>query len=193
MSEIEELSKKFGKPKIYNFKLEALAPFSPPFDSRHSKTEIVLVLRNSDGKIWLHRKSYYPKDTLRLHTGGVETSESVYDALRRELKEETSLEKDPDKFLAIINYRLNSPKHNAKFVDYLFLFNNVDTNPQPLDETENIEEIKLVGLNDFPSVVNILSRQPHNSPNTEKQIGFWADWGRFRAISHNVVFNLLRE
>ncbi|OGY22835.1 MAG: hypothetical protein A2Y57_02925 [Candidatus Woykebacteria bacterium RBG_13_40_7b] len=193
MNEIKELELQFGEPRVYDFKLEVSASFSPPFDSRHSGKEIVLVLRSSGGKIWLHRKTYYPKDGFRLQTGGIKSGEKVYDALRRELKEETGIEKDPDKFLAIINYQLTAPQIKTDFVDYLFLFDGIDVEPKPEDLTENIAELKPVDIGDFPSVINVLSNQPDNSPNTDKQIGLWSDWGKFRALSHEVVYDLLKD
>lgn len=140
--------------------------------------EIVLILKRSDGRIWLQTKSFYPSGVFRLATGKLNESEPPEQGCYRELHEEAGIaDRTPD-FLGSIEY---TDRHvRFRFVSYLYVVPNVDHTPQPIDESEGITDWKAVDRDGLIAVANTLRSLP----------GTWANWGQFRAAVHDTVLHL---
>ena len=106
--------------------------------------EVVMVIRHSDGRIWLHTKSFYPGGIYRLLTGGIDTEEPALHAARRELWEEACLRADPVDCLGILCYRLERAGVVIPFISYVFVFQGGNHVPIPRDAGERIADFKLV-------------------------------------------------
>src|SRR5687767_8110547 len=61
-------------------------------ESKGRRGEVVLVIPDEEGRIWLHTKDFYPQGVYRLMTGGVKPKEAPDKAFLRETREETGLQ-----------------------------------------------------------------------------------------------------
>lgn len=138
--------------------------------------EIVMVLPRPGGLLF-HTKAFYPEATFRLPTGGVHDSEPVLDAACRELREETGLELEPERFLFHLRYP-GKPGQPAKgFHSLGFLFPFSDGEIEPGDQTEEIDEFRVYDWADVPDIIFSL----------ENLESGWVGWGRFRALAHSLL------
>jgi 8-oxo-dGTP pyrophosphatase MutT (NUDIX family) len=140
--------------------------------------EIVLILKRSDGRIWLQTKDFYPSGVFRLATGKLDESEPPEQGFRRELHEEAGIVNIPADLLGRIEY---SDRHvRFRFVSYLYVVPNVEHTPQPIDDSEGITEWKAVDRTGMIAAANTLRSLP----------GTWSHWGQFRAVVHDVILHL---
>jgi 8-oxo-dGTP pyrophosphatase MutT (NUDIX family) len=145
--------------------------------------EVVLVIRHSDGQVWLHRKRSYPPDAYRLLSGGIGASEMAVDAASRECFEETSMPAAIVDCLGIVRYALQRRGERQSFVSYFFVMDGDGRMPTPLDEGEEIVGFRRVPPAELPDIARRLRQLPTD----------WQDWGNFRAIGHEFVAEIWRE
>src|SRR5262249_35394158 len=209
---------RYGQPRRLAVELEG-APFSPlNMDDRFA--EVCMVLRRPNGKLITAVKTYYPDGAFRLLTGGVGHGESIGVALLREVAEETGLDVVVRRFLAVVEYsltlgqadketnrqgerekgrRLNSftpspprplaPSRSPSFATFAFLLDEIGGTLHARDESEQIGAFRELEVAELPAQAELLA----NLPDTfhRKIRGSWRDWGRFRAVVHRVVFEML--
>lgn len=147
------------------------------------RAEVVMVVPNEQGQVWLHTKSFYPRGVYRLMTGGLEAGEAPHQALRREVAEETGFKVKAQRCLAVITYTVAAAEGQFPFVSYIFLTSPTQGQPQPTDPKEAITHFQAVpvsGLADTAHQLRSLS-------------GEFADWGIFRAIPHEVACQQLLQ
>ncbi len=143
--------------------------------------EVVMVILNDANDCLLHTKPKYPPGTYRLMTGGVKYSETVEEALEREIMEETGLRTDLERCLGLVEYSLQYQRETFEFVSYVFTTRYTGGEPQPQDPDEIIDGYKWVSLDELPKItahLYSLEEEP--------------DWGRFRAIAHDFVIDWWR-
>ena len=188
--EIAELAARYGEP------LRVDAPihdgFFDPIHNPDRVGEVCMVVRRPNGKILLSIKTFYPRGAYRLPTGGIHHGERILDALRRETAEETGLETQLRRFLAVIHYRSRlSPNGAPIFHTFAFLLDETGGKLEARDEAERIEEYVEVDPAQLGEVASRLE-QVTTAPSVEIG-GDWADWGRFRAVVHRVVWERLSD
>ena len=185
--EIADLAARFGEPR----RVEAvIRPFFDPVQRPDRFGEVCMVIRRRNGRIPLSIKTFYPRGAHRLPTGGIHHGERILDALRRETEEETGLETEVKRFLAWITYRpVAAPDGAPLFHTFAFLQDEIGGRFHTSDLEEEIEEwieVDPAALGDVADGLERIASAP------SKDIGGdWADWGRFRAIVHRVVFEEL--
>lgn len=152
--------------------------FWHPMRAKNRRGEVVLVLQPAPGQVLVHTKAFYPPGIYRLPTGGILPDEAVLDALRREAAEETGLSIEPERFLGLVEYRFHREAEEALFASWTFLLRPVGQGvPHSQDAREQIAEFRAVPVEDLPRIAAQLRTLP--SP--------WTDWGRFRAVVHDLV------
>ncbi len=157
--------------------------FWHPMQVKNRRGEVVLVLQPAPGQVLVHTKTFYPPGVYRLPTGGILPGEAVLDALRREAAEEIGLSVEPERFLGLVEYRFHREAEEAFFASWAFLLRPVGrVAPHSQDTGEQIAEFRAVPVEDLPRIAAQLRALP--SP--------WADWGRFRAVVHDLVARELR-
>ncbi|MCS7177864.1 MAG: NUDIX domain-containing protein [Anaerolineae bacterium] len=160
--------------------LTVSAPFFDDFvcSLRHRarQGEVVLLLRRPDGQVLLHSKSFYPAGVFRLPSGGVLPGESVLDAARREAQEETGLDLRDPRPLGLLSVTFQRGWNRRYFHSWLVLAD-VEGDPRPGDSGEQISGFRWVPPEALAEVAAQLRALPSR----------WADWGRFRALAHEVA------
>lgn len=141
------------------------------------RAEVVLVVPNEAGDIWLHTKAFYPAGTYRLMTGGVEAGESPALAALRETHEETGFAVKLERCLGVITYRFFNEASPLPFASYLFLTTPSHGQPAPTDPAENISDFVAVPAAELTKTARQLRLLE----------GRLADWGIFRAIAHELA------
>jgi 8-oxo-dGTP pyrophosphatase MutT (NUDIX family) len=149
---------------------------------KRRRGEVVMVVPNDDGQIWLHTKSFYPAGVFRLMTGGVEAGEMPHKAMRREVEEETGFKTKIDRCLAVVTYDFTYNGATLPFVSYVFLTKPVSGFPQPIDPNEKITGFKAIPVAGLPAI----ARQLRSLED------IFADWGVFRAIAHDLAWQELQ-
>lgn len=145
--------------------------------------EVGMVILRPSGRVLVHTKDFYPGAVFRIPTGGISWGETVLDALKREVWEETGLTAEVLRFLAAAEYRFADGARELPFVTYLFLLRQAAGAPLPQDSGERIAEFDEVEIPDLLRLAEIL----------EGLKGEWAEWGRFRAVAHRLAAELLCE
>jgi 8-oxo-dGTP diphosphatase len=145
--------------------------------------EVVLAIQRPDGQLLLHTKSIYPPGLYRLPSGGLKPGETVLEGLLREVREETGLSVEVDRFLGMVEYEFRCRERRLPFVSYVFLVQAGDATPYPEDTSERITDLRYVPLLEIERVAAGLRRLP----------GSWADWGEFRAPPHDMVVDALKQ
>lgn len=178
---LAELEKKFGVFQQYHTKFtvstENMQRLMGKMRRKRRRGEVVMVIPNEAGNIWLHTKAFYPEGVFRLMTGGLEPDEKPHRALRREVYEETGFEIEIERCLAVLTYTLTDGEGYVPFASYAFLTTPTKGIPQPTDPNEAITEF--------------LAVSPESLLDTAQQLsavnGEFSEWGKFRAIAHKVV------
>ena len=148
--------------------------------ARDRRGEVVLVIRRPDGKVILHTKDFYPAGIYRLPSGGVGWGEDVLRAVHREAREETGLEVEVERLLGIIEYEFRCGDTAVPFVSYVFLVRKGEGELAP-QGGEHIASFRFVHPEELPAVAAALRNLR----------GDWRDWGRFRAIAHDLAAEVL--
>jgi 8-oxo-dGTP pyrophosphatase MutT (NUDIX family) len=145
--------------------------------------EVVMVIPNEQGDIWLHTKSFYPAGVYRLMTGGLEPGEAPQRALRREVVEETGFKVEVRRCLAVITYTFTTQEIELPFVSYIFATTSTTGRPHPTDPGEAISHFQVAP----PAALAETARQ------LRSLTGAFADWGIFRAIPHEIAYEQLLQ
>jgi 8-oxo-dGTP pyrophosphatase MutT (NUDIX family) len=181
------IEKRFGAFRQHEVDLtvssEAMLDMMRKMRHKPRRGEVVMVIPNEQGHLWLHTKTFYPQGIYRLMTGGLETGEKPDEAFLREVAEETGFRAAIDRCLAVITYSLTADDGILPFASYVFMTLPTSGWPQPSDPGEAIADFRAVAVVSLPEVVH----------NLRSIIGPFADWGLFRAIAHEVAYAALKE
>ncbi|MEA3407227.1 MAG: NUDIX domain-containing protein [Chloroflexota bacterium] len=148
------------------------------------QSEVVFLIRRSNGFYVTHTKAFYPEGVYRLPSGGIKPGEDILTALWREATEETNLTLHIEDFMAIIHYRFVRGQEKLPFTSYLFRLQERGSHVlRSTDPEEEITGFKKSTLSEVGALAGEL----------ESLSGEWRDWGRFRAVAHRVVAELLTQ
>lgn len=175
-----------------NVRIVDLGPnrFAQSDDGLSRANEVCMIFRRPWGDVLTFRKTFYPPGVYRLPTGGINVGEDIVDALRREVREETGLSADPHRLLATVGYCVNGFSDRHCCYTFAFLLDEVTGTPAAVDASEQVEEFRWVGVGELPRIAEMLERlRDEYSPDLEST---WRDWGRFRAVIHRVVWDVMR-
>lgn len=182
--ELAQLAQRYGQPLIRTVDLDVQTLFDP-LNARDRYGEVCMVVRRHSGHLITMTKSFYPRGSFRLPTGGINFGENVYDAVLRETYEETGLEVKVTQFLAALAYRVPRLSETPIFYTFAFLLDEVSGVLAPIDESEQVEAYREIFPSELPTLVAFLE---HVMPEASDKIGGnWHDWGIFRAAIHRAV------
>ena len=190
-AELVELAERFGQPRMH------LAPLDPaglfdPLNNTDRYGEACMVVRRPNGRLLTAKKTFYPEGCSRLLTGGIHHGERVLDGLLRETQEETGLEVVVRRFLAAVAYHLPGQQEKPLFYTFAFLLDEVGGVLGCLDENEQVEYFREIAQDELPEHAEFLAHLAHSySPELGNGRDDWADWGRFRAVIHQQVWEAL--
>ena len=200
--ELADLGRRFG---AVSYNHEILAVTDPFLTENHQRllsdgrrAEICYVMHRgaSPDGVLLHHKAFYPGPAFRLPTGGVDPGEAVWDTLVREIYEETGLAVKREDgtgdvvvqaFLGVVSYDFHHRRldQHFNFATYHFLVQApAGAEPHPLDETEAVDGWCWASPADLRTQAIALANLDTTAPD-------WADWGRFRSLSHHFVADRL--
>lgn len=178
------LEQKFGPIEVHRQRLHATTPAMQHQLTRMStgehprRGEVVMVVPDETGRVWLHTKSHWPAGVYRLMSGGMNAQESPVAALKRETMEETGFNVDADRCLGVLLYQLSGTDcPSIPFVSYVFLTTPITGKPQPTDPGESIAGFKAVKPTKLADVAQDLRSIE----------GDFEDWGKFRATAHDIA------
>jgi 8-oxo-dGTP pyrophosphatase MutT (NUDIX family) len=160
------------------------------------RAEICYILHRGDpaAGVLFHIKRFYPTGAFRLPTGGIHQGESVMATLAREIQEETGQvvgdapgQVQIERCLGVVVYELahRSLGHSVAFATYHFLARMpADGILAPQDPEEQIAAWDWRPPTQIRACAEYLEQVGRSTP-------AWADWGRFRALSHRFVAQAL--
>jgi ADP-ribose pyrophosphatase YjhB (NUDIX family) len=149
------------------------------------KSEVVSAIIRPNGNLILITKLFYPEDTYRLPSGGIEEGEGIESALYREINEETGLQVEIVRFVAIIRYNINATSQDesvvlsSNFTSYLFLVKEISGELVCNDANEQISEFKEIAPEELESIIVHLQNIK----------GKFEGWAQFRTVAHKVMLN----
>jgi ADP-ribose pyrophosphatase YjhB (NUDIX family) len=171
------LRKRYGKFPLIE-KVLASGDFAPVRGGGR-RSEVAMAIRRPSGGILLQTKAFYPAGTFRLPTGGIKEGEDVEHALLREVHEESNLDVEIERLVAVIDH--TAAEARTPFRSYMFLLRETGGILKVNDPVEQIsgwEECDRAGL----------ERAAANLRDLE---GTWRRWGQFRAIALEVLTSAL--
>jgi 8-oxo-dGTP pyrophosphatase MutT (NUDIX family) len=178
---LARLKQRFGPFQTHHVEVPAstkvMLSFMEKMESKGRRGEVVIVIPDEEGRVWLHTKDFYPPGIYRLMTGGVKPKEAPDKAFLRETQEETGLQVKIKRCLAVVTYQFQNLETTLPFVSYLFLAKSTPHSPQPADIAENITDFKAVP---GPTLLDVAQQLCGIQ-------GDFADWGRFRAVAHELA------
>ncbi|MBC7225240.1 MAG: NUDIX hydrolase, partial [Anaerolineae bacterium] len=180
-SELRDLEAAFGPFRHERVEM-TVSPqseaFWHPMRAKNRRGEVVLVLQPKPGQVLVHTKTFYPAGVYRLPTGGILPGEPVLEALHREAVEETGLAVQPERFLGLVEYRFRRGDEETLFASWAFLLRPLEQGPaRSQDAAEQISDFLAVPVEELRHIAAQLRSLPFP----------WADWGRFRAVVHDLV------
>lgn len=187
--ELVQLSQRFGQPLTRIVDLGANSLFDP-LSKEDRYGEVCMVIQRPNGRLLTMTKTFYPREAYRLPTGGINHGEAIFDALLRETQEETGLDIEVKRFLAIAAYRITHIRDQPLFYTFAFLLKETGGTLGALDEDEEVDDFREIEPEQLPAVAANLAgtRQQYS----EQIKGRWNDWGVFRAAIHQLVWESLR-
>lgn len=186
--QLKRLEKKFGPFRRYHLDLTVttqvmLNMMFKMTPKKPRRAEVVMVIPNEQGHLWLHTKDFYPEGVYRLMTGGIDSGEKPDKSLLREVGEETGFAVKIDRCLAVITYTLTAAEGTLPFASYVFLTRPAAGQPHPTDPGERITHFKAVPVAELLTLVQ----------NLRALSGPFQDWGIFRAMAHQVAYEMLNQ
>lgn len=183
--EIAEMATHFGTPLRRSFHVQADEYiYGYRFKTRSDRrAEVVFAIEDAAGLVWVHAKSHYPSHIFRLPTGGVHWDEAVIDGLVREVKEETGLEVEITRFLGILDYHFWYGSLTASFVSYVFHLRAACVGCPAVPHGEPISEFRAVQ----PAQIGQLAKNLRRLPAGRRV------WGEWRALAHDLVYDVLTQ
>lgn len=172
------LRKRYGKFPLIEATL-ANGDFAPVRGGGR-RAEVGMAIRRPSGGILLQTKAFYPSGTYRLPTGGIKEGEDVEHALLREVHEESNLDVEIERLVAVIDHAVLDGK--APFRSYVFLLRETGGTLKVNDPDEQIsgwDERDVAGLE--RAVRDLRSLE-----------GTWRRWGQFRAVALEVLAGAVR-
>jgi 8-oxo-dGTP pyrophosphatase MutT (NUDIX family) len=199
-AELAQLEARWGPLPRRHHRLAVDHPFltgeNQMLVSNGRRAEICYVMHRGDpaAGLLLHIKTFYPPGAYRLPTGGIHQGETVLGTLAREIYEETGLATGPapeqvqvQRCLGIVDYALEHRSAGCvfAFATYLFLVQMpAGANLAPTDPSERIGGWQWCPAAALPEVAVRLAGVGTTHP-------AWNDWGRYRALSHRFVAEML--
>lgn len=180
--ELARLVDRFGEPLRRAFVLpvdESIRRYRFS-DAGDRRAEVVFVIQDPMGGIWVHAKRNYPRNTFRLPSGGIAWHEDVESALLREIGEETALEVVVERFLGLLSYEFHDEERVAHFASYLFLVRSLGGVPCP-EPGEAITEFRKVPP----------SRLLEIAADLRTLGGERFAWGLWRSLCHDMAHDAL--
>lgn len=180
--EVDRLAQQFGAPLRRTFHLQAdeyIRAYRWRSDCDR-RAEVVFAIQDPVGKLWVHAKAHYPNHIFRLPSGGVGWDESVLHALLREVEEETALEVRVQRFVGLIEYRFHHAGSTMKFASYVFHLWSKGNAPR-LEAGGEISAFRTI----LPFQLLQLSADMRNL------VGDRRGWGQWRALAHDLVYDVL--
>ncbi len=183
--ELEQLAVAYGQPEVRTIEIEGDEYlFSTRLHrSRNRRGEVVLVIERPDRCVLLHRKGWYEPGVYRLLSGSIDWDEDVETTLARELEEETGLTLGIADFLGLLDCHIHYGSDMVSFVSYVFYLSRTEGVLRLPQTAEDITEFRDVPLADLPTVAEDLR---HVAPPR-------TGWGRWRALAHDFVYEMLNE
>jgi len=180
--ECHDLQKQFGSYQCYycniQFNQNHFDYWKEIIKKKNRRGEVVLVIRNHMNQILLHTKSFYPDNTYRLLSGGIDQDEPVPRALARELFEETGFNSIAQNMVAFLFYRFSFQDQFLAFPSFIFEIEPDGSEPQSQDQEEEITNYKWIPYSYLDKVAAHLKSFENE----------WRDWGRMRAVVHDIVY-----
>jgi 8-oxo-dGTP pyrophosphatase MutT (NUDIX family) len=187
--EIQHLTQRYGQPIIRDVEIQTNESFDP-INKKDRYGEVCMVVRRKNGRLLTMLKTFYPQNAYRLLTGGINHHEHVLAALLRETQEETGLEVEIKRFLAIATYDIKKAEKSPAFYTFAFLLDEVSGTLEVLDEDEQVEAFREIEPDELLQLAELLENLPAS---TSKELdGHWKDWGMFRAVIHRLVWEALQ-
>jgi 8-oxo-dGTP pyrophosphatase MutT (NUDIX family) len=187
--ELTQLAQRYGQPLVHTIDLGKSNQFDP-LDKSDRYGEVCMVIRRPNGRLLTMKKTFYPHEAYRLLTGGIHHGERVFDALLREAHEETGLQIEVERFLAALSYKTINNGETPTFYTFAFLLNEIGGTLGALDEGERIEAFREIVPGDLPAQAAYLASLQNQSG--EEFAVAWGDWGHFRAVIHQAVWEALQ-
>ncbi|MCB0061890.1 MAG: NUDIX hydrolase [Caldilineaceae bacterium] len=185
--EVRELITTFGDPIRRTYHIEAdeyirAYRWRPDLDRR---AEVVFAIQDPNEQVWMHTKAHYPAHLSRLPSGGVECQERIYDALLREIAEETgwivtNYEVTVQRFIGLLEYHFHHNGSVRKFASYIFHLQSNGTSPT-INDPEEIYTFRAIR----PSQLLQLTVDMRN------MVGERRGWGQWRSLAHELVHDYL--
>ena len=181
-SEVNLLVQRYGPPLRRSLTVapDATAVRYRFGDQGDRRAEVVFVIQEPGGGLWVHAKAHYPRSISRLPSGGIRWDEVVEDALMREIAEESGLEVVIERFLGLLQYRFVHEGNVAHFASYAFYVRSCGGVPIPQCD-EAITEFRQV----LPSQLLQIAADLRNL------MGDRRNWGQWRALVHELVYDAL--
>lgn len=181
--EVTELRARYGEPLALATALPDTHVYAATGERR---AEVCMVIRRPSGKLIAMTKPFYAGRVYRFPTGGIERNESVEEALRREVAEETGLTTEVSRFLGHIEYF--KPAGRRVFETYVFLLDELGGRLGSRDWFE-VMSFKDVELSELPAMAASLEGLPELP---SREFGdTWKAWGEFRAIAVRTIHQAL--
>ncbi|MBO0779309.1 MAG: NUDIX hydrolase [Ktedonobacteraceae bacterium] len=189
-NELAQLSQRFGQPLTRIVDLHSNTLFDP-LNKTDRYGEVCMVVQRPNGHLLTMTKTFYPPQAYRLLTGGIHHGEAIFDALLRETHEETGLDVEVTRFLAIAAYRTPHTQPKPVFYSFAFLLKETGGTLGTIDEDEQVEDFREIEPGQLPAVAANLEHVTHQYSNEIR--GNWSDWGEFRASIHHLVYEALNN
>lgn len=188
--ELTALAQRYGQPLVHIANLDSSNEFDP-LNSSDRYGEVCMVVRRRNGRLLTIIKQFYPREAYRLPTGGINHGEPIFDALLRETHEETGLEVQVQRFLAVAMYRTPTTGGAPVFYTFAFLLDETGGTLEALDEEERVEAFREITPEELPQLADHLYHLGNRY--SEEIDGSWSNWGKFRSVIHSLVWEALTQ
>ncbi len=172
---------------LYDFKIDLCAR---PFDNlKYRDRTVLIVCKDSSGKLLLGASPEYPEGILRLNGGGVDPEETLVEAAIREVREEMNIDVSQEELTPLAQVKIEGNYQGEVFTHTVSLYY-LNSKKDDFVAGDDVSKIIACTEEEFRQVIANFNNLDPKHLSSDDGTGFsWGDYGKVYGYIHQVALD----